>query len=75
MSGSSPPEDFVTEDVQYVDSVTIDFSGERLYWTDFWKQSIESVRLDGTDRRTMNIARKLYFQCVHHMLSVHALCS
>jgi len=29
----------------------VDYANRRLYWTDFKKRTVESVRLDGTDRR------------------------
>ena len=31
--------------------IAVDYSNRRLYWTDMKKQTIESVRLDGSDRR------------------------
>jgi len=31
--------------------ITIDYAGRRLYWIDLKKRTIESARLDGSDRR------------------------
>lgn len=31
--------------------VTIDYAGRRLYWADMKKRTIESAKLDGSDRR------------------------
>lgn len=42
---------FVNEKLEWPKSVTIDYPNERLYWVDAKSKMIESVRLDGTDRR------------------------
>nr|QBM78333.1 vitellogenin receptor [Calliptamus italicus] len=49
MDGSSP-RPFVV-DVHWPNGITIDIGNERLYWVDAKLQSIESVALDGSDRR------------------------
>ncbi|NP_001291525.1 vitellogenin receptor precursor [Solenopsis invicta] len=42
---------FVNVKLEWPKSVTIDYPNERLYWVDAKSKMIESVRLDGTDRR------------------------
>lgn len=42
---------FVTEDVHWPNGLALDYPNERLYWTDAKKMSLESIQLDGTDRR------------------------
>lgn len=42
---------FITENLEWPTSITIDYPNNRLYWLDSKKNLIESVRLDGTDRR------------------------
>lgn len=42
---------FVSNDIHWPNGLTIDFPNQRLYWTDAKKMSLESIRLDGTDRR------------------------
>lgn len=54
MDGSND-ESFVTSDVHWPNGLTLDFPNQRLYWTDAKKMSIESIRLDGTDRRVGTI--------------------
>lgn len=54
MDGSSD-ESFVTSDIHWPNGLTIDFPNQRLYWTDAKKMSIESIRLDGTDRRVSKL--------------------
>jgi len=42
---------FVSENMKAPRSLTIDYQTNRLYWVDFKLRKIESIRLDGTDRR------------------------
>lgn len=42
---------FVSENLEWPRSLTIDYPNDRLYWVDFKLQIVESIRLDGTDRR------------------------
>lgn len=50
MDGSND-QSFVSNDLHWPNGLAIDFPNERLYWTDAKKMTIESIRLDGTDRR------------------------
>ncbi|RLU26774.1 hypothetical protein DMN91_000571 [Ooceraea biroi] len=42
---------FVTENLGWPNSVSIDYPNGRLYWVDTKLRKVESIRLDGTDRR------------------------
>lgn len=42
---------FVSENLGWPKSMTIDYPTDRLYWLDAKLMIIESIRLDGTDRR------------------------
>lgn len=42
---------FVTKDVHWPNGLALDVPNNRLYWTDAKKMTLESVHLDGTDRR------------------------
>ncbi|CAH0549992.1 unnamed protein product [Brassicogethes aeneus] len=42
---------FVTNDIHWPNGLTLDLPNERIYWTDARKMSLESIKLDGTDRR------------------------
>lgn len=42
---------FVTENIEWAQSLTIDYPNNRLYWLDIKMAIVESIRLDGTDRR------------------------
>nr|AZN28756.1 vitellogenin receptor [Colaphellus bowringi] len=42
---------FVSTDIHWPNGLALDYSNQRLYWTDAKKMSLESIRLDGTDRR------------------------
>lgn len=42
---------FVNTDIYWPNGLAIDYPNERLYWTDAKKHSIESVKLDGTNRK------------------------
>ncbi|KAL3286983.1 hypothetical protein HHI36_001469 [Cryptolaemus montrouzieri] len=44
---------FVSEDIYWPNGLTIDYPNERLYWTDAKVMTIESIKLDGTDRRVV----------------------
>lgn len=42
---------FVSENLKAPQSLTIDYPTNRLYWVDIKLKLIETIRLDGTDRR------------------------
>ncbi|XP_017771582.1 PREDICTED: putative vitellogenin receptor [Nicrophorus vespilloides] len=42
---------FVSNNIGWPNGLTIDYPNERLYWTDAKTMTLESIRLDGTDRR------------------------
>lgn len=42
---------FVASDIHWPNGITIDYSNERLFWADAKLMTLESVKLDGTDRR------------------------
>ncbi|XP_023289425.1 vitellogenin receptor, partial [Orussus abietinus] len=44
---------FVYENMQWPNGLAIDYPNERLYWVDAKLQIIESIRLDGKDRRVV----------------------
>ncbi|CAL7944547.1 unnamed protein product [Xylocopa violacea] len=50
----------VNENLEWPNSLSIDYANNRLYWIDGKLKVIESIRLDGTDRRTIlqGIAKK-----------------
>nr|ADE34166.1 vitellogenin receptor [Nilaparvata lugens] len=50
MDGSDVFE-FVSENLGWPNGITIDHGNQRLYWVDAKMTTIESIRLDGTDRR------------------------
>lgn len=41
----------LVENIGYPSGLTLDWPNERLYWIDEKRKTIESIRLDGTDRR------------------------
>ncbi|XP_012350206.1 vitellogenin receptor isoform X1 [Apis florea] len=41
----------VNQDLEWPNSLSIDYPNNRLYWIDTKQKMIESIRLDGTDRR------------------------
>ena len=43
----------ITENLEWPNSLTIDYANNRLYWVDSKLKVIESIRLDGSDRRTI----------------------
>ncbi|XP_015434155.1 PREDICTED: vitellogenin receptor [Dufourea novaeangliae] len=43
----------VTENLEWPNSLSIDYANNRLYWIDSKLKIIESIRLDGSDRRTI----------------------
>lgn len=43
--------DFVNKSLHWPNGIVIDYSNERLYWVDAKFLQIESIKLDGTDRR------------------------
>lgn len=50
----------INQNLEWPSSLTIDYANDRLYWIDGKRKLIESVRLDGTDRRIIlnGIAKK-----------------
>lgn len=42
---------FVYKNLKWPSSITIDYPNDRLYWVDIKLNIIESICLDGTDRR------------------------
>lgn len=42
---------FVSNDIKWPNGLTIDYPNQRLYWVDAKLSTIESILLDGTDRR------------------------
>ncbi|XP_046386301.1 vitellogenin receptor-like [Ischnura elegans] len=50
MDGSDPVA-FVDRDLQWPNGLALDYPAERLYWVDAKLMIIESIKLDGTDRR------------------------
>jgi len=42
---------FVYSNLEWPKSLTIDYPNDRLYWIDAKSKSIESIRLDGTDKK------------------------
>lgn len=62
---SSP---FITENLGWPISVTIDYPNNRLYWVDSKLGLIESIRLDGTDRR-VSFYFYLVMKCFKFMIT------
>ena len=52
---------FVTKDLHWPNGLTIDKPNKRLYWVDAKLRTIESIRLDGTDRRVSSEHFNFYF--------------
>jgi len=50
MDGSNP-EVFISEELHFPNGLTVDYHNSRLYWVDAKLQVIESVKMDGSDRR------------------------
>lgn len=53
MDGSNP-RPFISDSIHWPNDVTVDYFGSRLYWIDAKLKIIETVKLDGTDRRVSN---------------------
>lgn len=53
---------FVSNNVHWPNGLSIDYPNERLYWADAKIMSLESIKLDGTDRRTVleNVVKHPY---------------
>lgn len=47
---------FLRDDIGWPNGLALDCPNSRLYWTDAKKMTLESIRLDGTDRRVSKIA-------------------
>jgi hypothetical protein len=47
------PHTFVSDDLQWPSSITVDYGNKRLYWADAKYHFIESIRLDGSDRKVI----------------------
>lgn len=56
---------FVVEDIHWPNGLALDYPNQRLYWTDARKMSLESIRLDGTDRRVKIVFSVIFFQLSH----------
>lgn len=52
MDGSSPAP-FVSDKIQWPGGLALDTCNERVYWVDTKLEIVESIKLDGTDRRTI----------------------
>ncbi|XP_071448921.1 vitellogenin receptor [Hetaerina americana] len=52
MDGSDPIP-FVEKNIQWPNGLAVDYPANRLYWVDAKLMIIESIELDGTDRRTI----------------------
>lgn len=50
MDGSDPKV-LVSSDIRWPNGLALDYHNERLYWVDAKRQKIETIKLDGTDRR------------------------
>lgn len=50
MDGSDA-KSFISTDIHWPNGLALDNPNSRLYWTDAKKMTIESVKLDGSDRR------------------------
>lgn len=53
----------INQDLEWPASLSIDYANNRLYWIDSKLKVIESIRLDGTDRRVriiFNIFIRVY---------------
>lgn len=46
---------FVTNNIHWPNGITLDEPNGRIYWTDAKILTLESIRLDGTDRRVNNM--------------------
>lgn len=47
---------FVSNSIGWPNGLAIDSPNERLYWTDAKQHTIESIKLDGTDRRVRHLS-------------------
>jgi len=54
---------FVSTNLKAPQSLTIDYPTNRLYWADIKLKKIETIRLDGTDRR-VNICFFFYYKII-----------
>lgn len=52
----------VYKNLESPNSITIDYPNDRLYWVDAKLKIIESIRLDGTDRRVSFFLIRKYFK-------------
>lgn len=53
---------FVSNDIYWPNGLAIDHPNERLYWTDAKKHTVESIKLDGTNRRVS--IPKIFFSTI-----------
>ena len=60
MDGSNP-QVIVHTNIEYPNGIAIDYHNSRLYWTDAKQAAIESIKLDGSDRRVREIFTFDYF--------------
>lgn len=54
MDGSNP-QPFIQQDIHWPNDLTVDQYSGRLYWIDAKLKNIETVKLDGTDRRVSDL--------------------
>jgi len=50
MDGSDPVA-LVKTDIIWPNGLSVDYHNDRIYWVDAKRQKIESIKLDGSDRR------------------------
>lgn len=58
MDGSDP-HIFIKDGLQWPSSIALDYGNKRLYWVDAKFHFIESVNLDGSDRRVLSSLKKI----------------
>lgn len=61
MDGSLPT-DFISDNIHWPNSLAIDHGNQRLYWVDAKLLKIESIKLDGTDRRVCVIVISIIYR-------------
>ena len=62
MDGSNPKA-FISSNIDYPNGIAIDYHNSRLYWVDAKLAVIESVKLDGSDRRVRKILKIINIAC------------
>lgn len=46
---------FLRDDIGWPNGLALDYPNSRLYWTDAKKFTLESIRLDGTERKVLKL--------------------